>query len=121
MDYKQLHRVWETLYLKALEYANQFGYIPPGLRKPTHSITIHNNYSDLMGGSNNIIIFEERGAEHIKLGSIEEALFHEATHNYFNEIVFKKDNPQYQLWKQAQQKDNNYISYYAKNNDYELC
>lgn len=119
VSYDNGDRSWHDAYLKALQYANQFGYIPPGLRKPTHSITIHNNYSGLMGGSNNIIIFEERGAEHIKLGSIEEALFHEATHNYFNEIVFKKDNPQYQLWKQAQQKDNNYISYYAKNNDYE--
>src|SRR5699024_11510564 len=47
------------------------------------------------------------------------ALFHEATHNYFIQTVFKKDKSQYQLWKQAQQKDNNYISYYAKNNDYE--
>lgn len=119
VSYDNGDRSWHDAYLKALQYANKFGYIAPALRKPTHSITIHNNYSGLRGGSNNIIIFEERGAEHIKLGSIEEALFHEATHNYFNDIVFKKDNPQYQLWKQAQQKDNNYISYYAKNNDYE--
>ena len=119
VSYDNGDRSWHDAYLKALQYASKFGYIAPALRKPTHSITIHNNYSGLRGGSNNIIIFEERGAEHIKLGSIEEALFHEATHNYFNDIVFKKDNPQYQLWKQAQQKDNNYISYYAKNNDYE--
>ena len=92
---------------------------PQHFESATHSITIHNNYNGLRRGSNNIIIFEERGAEHIKLGSIEEALFHEATHNYFNDIISKKSNPQYQLWKQAQTRDNNFISYYAKNNDYE--
>lgn len=119
VSYDNGDRPWHDAYLKALEYAKQFGYIPPSLRKPTHSITIHNNYNGLRGGSNNIIIFEQRGAEHIKLGSIEEALFHEATHNYFNDIIFKKTNPQYQLWKQAQAKDNDFISYYAKNNDYE--
>ena len=119
VSYDNGNRSWHDAYLKALQYANQFGYIPPALRKATHSITIHNNYNGLRGGSNNIIIFEERGAEHIKLGSIEEALFHEATHNYFNDIISKKSNPQYQLWKQAQTRDNNFISYYAKNNDYE--
>ncbi|MDE4454408.1 hypothetical protein [Psychrobacter sp. DAB_AL62B] len=90
VSYDNGDRPWHDAYLKALQYANQLGYIPPVLRKPTHSMTIHNNYNGLRGGSNNIIIFEERGAEHIKLGSIEEALFHEATHNYFNDMIFKK-------------------------------
>lgn len=119
VSYDNGDRSWHGAYLTALLYAKQLGFIPPALREPTHSITIHNNYNGLRGGSNNIIIFEKRGAEHIKLGSIEEALFHEATHNYFNDMIFKKDNPQYQLWKRAQQKDDDYISYYAKNNDYE--
>lgn len=112
-------RSWHDAYLTALLYAKQLGFVPPDLRAPTHTITIHNNYNGLRGGNNNIIIFEQRGAEHIQAGSIEEALFHEATHNYFNDLMFKKTHPQYHLWKQAQQKDDDYISYYARNNDYE--
>lgn len=119
VSYDDGQRPWHDAYLTALLYAKQLGFIPPVLRAPTHTITIHNNYNGLRGGNNNIIIFEQRGAEHIQAGSIEEALFHEATHNYFNDLMFKKTHPQYHLWKQAQIKDNDYISYYAKNNDYE--
>ncbi|WP_019671993.1 hypothetical protein [Psychrobacter lutiphocae] len=119
VSYDNGKRSWQDAYLVGLEYAKLMGYIPPKLRAATHSMTIHNHYNGLMGGSNNLIIFEQRGAEHIKKGSIEEALFHEATHNYFNEMLFKQQNPQYALWKQAQAKDSHHISYYAKTNDYE--
>lgn len=112
-------RPWQEAFLVGSIYAEQLGYIPPDLRKATHTITIHNHYNGLMAGNNNIIIFEKRGAEHIDKGSIEEALFHEATHNYFNTMLFKKEDPFYGLWKQAQSKDNDYISYYAKTNDFE--
>lgn len=119
VSYDDGKRSWQDAYTTGSIYAEQLGYIPPDLRKATHSITIHNHYNGLMGGNNNIIIFEKRGAEHIEKGSIEEALFHEATHNYFNTMLFKKQNPLYALWKQAQSKDNDHISYYAKTNDYE--
>ncbi len=119
VSYDDGKRSWQDAYTTGSIYAEQLGYIPPDLRAATHSITIHNHYNGLMGGNNNIIIFEKRGAEHIEKGSIEEALFHEATHNYFNTMLFKKQDPLYGLWKQAQSKDNDHISYYAKTNDYE--
>lgn len=119
VSYDDGKRSWQNAYTTGSIYAEQLGYIPPDLRKATHSITIHNHYNGLMGGNNNIIIFEKRGAEHIEKGSIEEALFHEATHNYFNTMLFKKQSPLYALWKQAQTQDNDHISYYAKSNDYE--
>lgn len=112
-------RSWQDAYLVAKKYGNLFGYIPPALRKPTDSLTIHNFYNGLMGGNHNIIIFEERGDEHIEQGSIEEALFHEATHNYFNDLIHRKAVGYYSLWKQAQTADPDYISYYAKSNDFE--
>lgn len=112
-------RSWQDAYLVAKKYGHLFGYIPPALRKPTDSLTIHNFYNGLMGGNRNIIIFEKRGDQHIEQGSIEEALFHEATHNYFNDLIHSKAAGYYSLWKQAQTADPDSISYYAKSNDFE--
>lgn len=119
ISYDEGKRSWRNAYAVAKQYAYLFGFVPPQLRKPTESLTLHNYYNGLMGGNNNIIVFEQRGEEHIEQGSIEEALFHEATHNYFNDFIHNKTPPYYLSWLQAKEADDDYISYYAKTNNYE--
>lgn len=108
---------------KASEYASQYakviGQLPKALRKQVNSVWIHGGKNPFggdknpYGDDNYLLIHVEQGDEYIKQEILEEVLIHEACHAsldilYANNSKWKND------WKKAQEKDNAYISKYAK-------
>nr|HMP32231.1 T9SS type A sorting domain-containing protein [Saprospiraceae bacterium] len=67
--------------------------------------------NDWGGGNKSILIHTERGLFYDSLGISEETLVHEASHTSLDEYHAKSPS-----WLDAQNKDNNYISSYARDN-----
>ena len=103
----------------ASQYAKVIGQLPKALRKQVNSVWIHGGKNPFggdknpYGDDNYLLIHVKQGDEYIEQEIIEEVLIHEACHAsldilYANNSKWKND------WKKAQEKDNAYISKYAK-------
>ena len=104
----------EFEFIKAKEYAEQYakviGRLPKALRRYVQTVWIHKGDKPFGGGNNNLLIHVGQGKEYIKQGILEEILIHEACHTSLDYYAYYDD------WKSAQNKDNNYISTYARDN-----
>ena len=100
--------------IKATEYAEKYakviGRLPKALRRYVQTVWIHKGDKPFGGGNNNLLIHVGQGKEYIKQGILEEILIHEACHTSLDYYAYYDD------WKSAQNKDNNYISTYARDN-----
>jgi len=94
----------------ARQYANVIGRLPKELRRYVKTVWIHNGKQLFGGANNNLLIHVEQGEEYIMNGILEEILIHEACHTSLDYYAY------YDNWIDAQKKDNNYISTYARDN-----
>lgn len=97
----------------AREEAGKFmyavGQLPTILRKQVKTIWIHEGRERLGGGNDNILIYSDSADQHIRNNTLEEALFHEATHSSID-AMFENDEE----WLDAQKADGGFISDYAR-------
>jgi len=94
----------------AEKYANVIGRLPKALRRDVQTVWIHNGDKPFGGGNNNLLIHVEQGETYIRDGILEEILIHEACHTSLDSYKINFN------WIDAQNKDNNYISTYARDN-----
>jgi hypothetical protein len=93
------------------EYATIMGQLPIVLLKNIETITIHKGVA-AFGGGKDIVIHTGQAELYKKEKILEETLLHEAAHSL--DTIHAK-NPD---WIDAQEKDNEFISVYAKDNPY---
>ena len=94
----------------AEQYANVIGRLPKALRRYVQTVWIHDGKQPFGGGNNNLLIHVKQGETYIMNGILEEILIHEACHTSLDYYAY------YDNWIDAQKKDNNYISTYARDN-----
>lgn len=94
----------------ARQYANVIGRLPKELRRCVQTVWIHDGDKPFGGGNNNLLIHVKQGETYIMNGILEEILIHEACHTSLYYYAC------YDNWIDAQKKDNNYISTYARDN-----
>jgi hypothetical protein len=97
-------------YNYALQYAYEIGKLPTALRNDVETVSIHNGDKPFGGGNDNLLIHVKMGEIYINSGVLEEILIHEAAHT---SLDFYES---YENWKSAKEKDNKYISTYAREN-----
>ena len=104
----------EFEFIKAQEYARQYadatGKLPKALRHYVRSVCIHDGDKLFGGGIDYLLIHVKQGDNYIIEGILEEILIHEACHTSLDYYAY------YDNWIDAQKKDNNYISTYARDN-----
>jgi hypothetical protein len=96
---------------EAKKYAWLIGQLPVVLRKDIQTSWIHKGINPYGGGNNNILIHTGQTTEYEKDGILEETLIHEASHTSLDS--YHANN---YAWLDAQSKDNNFISNYARDN-----
>ena len=96
---------------EAKKYAWLIGQLPVVLRKDIQTSWIHKGINPYGGGNNNILIHTGQTIEYEKDGILEETLIHEASHTSLDS--YHANN---YAWLDAQSKDNNFISNYARDN-----
>ena len=97
--------------VEAKKYAWLIGQLPAFLRKDIQTSWIHKGIYDLGGGNNNILIHTGDAEQLERDGILEETLIHEASHTSLDS--YHANN---YAWLEAQSKDNNFISNYARDN-----
>ncbi len=97
--------------VEAKKYALLIGQLPAFLRKDIQTSWIHKGIYDLGGGNNNILIHTGDAEQLERDGILEETLIHEASHTSLDS--YHANN---HAWLEAQSKDNNFISNYARDN-----
>jgi len=97
--------------IEARKYAWLIGQLPAFLRKDIQTSWIHKGLYDLGGGNNNILIHTGDSEQLERDGILEETLIHEASHTSLDS--YHANN---HAWLEAQSKDNNFISNYARDN-----
>ena len=91
-------------------FAPEIGRLPIVLRKYIKTVWIHKGLKPFGGGNENILIHTDWFEKHYKnQGILEETLFHEASHTSLDSLHANK-----LAWIDAQNKDNNFISEYAR-------
>lgn len=91
-------------------FAPEIGRLPIVLRRYIKTVWIHKGLKPFGGGNENILIHTDWFEKHYKSqGILEETLFHEASHTSLDSLHANK-----LAWIDAQNKDNNFISEYAK-------
>ena len=97
----------------AREYARQYaiviGRLPIDIRRHVETVLIHNGKQPFGGAYNSLLIHVEQGDEYIDNEILEEIFIHEASHASLDSLYANDAD-----WINAQQKDNAYISTYAK-------
>ena len=96
---------------EAKKYAWLIGQLPVVLRKDIQTSWIHKGINPYGGGNNNILIHTGQTKEYERDGILEETLIHEASHTSLDS--YHANN---YAWLDAQSKDNNFISNYARDN-----
>ena len=97
--------------IEARKYAWLIGQLPAVLRKDIQTSWVHKGDESVGGGNNNILIHTGRTKKYERDGILEEALIHEASHTSLD--LYHANNLD---WLEAQSKDNNFISNYARDN-----
>lgn len=97
--------------IEAKKYAWLIGQLPVFLRKDIKTSWIHKGIYDLGGGNSNILIHTGNADKLERDGILEETLIHEASHTSLDS--YHANN---HAWLEAQSKDNNFISNYARDN-----
>lgn len=90
-------------------YAKAVGQLPLSLRSKLKTVTIHKGTKPFGGGNNNILIHSDAMEYHGNI--LEETLLHEAVH-----VSLSADYNCAAGWREAQTKDNKFISKYAQDN-----
>ena len=97
---------------EASRYAEIIGRLPNFLLTNVQTVWIHKGDNDYGGGNNNLLIHTGRTQEYLEHEVLEEILIHEAAHTSldwnFNGSINRSE------WEEAQKKDKNFISIYAK-------
>lgn len=101
----------EEAFKIAQTYLSTIGQLPSVLRKDIQTVWIHKGNENFGGGNNNLLIHTDKGAEYISKGILAETFIHEATHTSLD--AYHSSNKQ---WLNAQKRDEQFISKYAKNN-----
>ncbi len=96
---------------EAEKYATVVGRLPTILRVDMRTMWIHKGREPFGGGNNNILIHTDQTPEYEQQGVIEEVLFHEATHTSLDSRHASAAG-----WVEAQQRDADFISTYAREN-----
>lgn len=96
---------------QAEKYARCFGQLPQILRSEVKSSWIHMGDKPYGGGNHNILIHTDQTLFYERLGVLEEALFHEATHTSID-----SSHALAKGWVAAQNRDPAFASGYALNN-----
>lgn len=97
--------------MEAIKYAFLIGQLPYCLRTDVREIWIHKGLELFGGGNHSILIHTEQAADYEKDGILEETLVHEACHTSLDLAHATAAK-----WKNAQNRDRNFISAYAKDN-----
>ena len=96
----------------ALKYAEVIGRLPTGLRKDVETSWIHKGEEVFGGGNNNLLIHTDYSElNYEEQGILEEVLIHEAAHTSLDAYHAESAS-----WLEAQSKDCDFISSYAKDN-----
>ena len=98
--------------VEAKKYAWLIGQLPAVLRYDIQTSWIHKGVNPYGGGNNNILIHTGQSVEYERDGILEETLIHEAAHTSLDSYVARN------AWKEAQRKDNIFISNYAEENPF---
>lgn len=96
---------------EALKYATIVGRLPTVLRTDMQAMWIHKGRELFGGGNNSILIHTEQTAEYERSGILEETLVHEASHTSLDSRHAAAAG-----WIDAQQRDGDFISTYAREN-----
>ncbi|MEM7372159.1 MAG: hypothetical protein AAF587_26310 [Bacteroidota bacterium] len=102
----------EAAEVEAGKYAEVIGRLPTALRRDVETVWIHLGTNPFGGGNNNLLIHTGQAAEYVRDGILEETLVHEAAHTSLD-----ADHASSSGWKMAQNKDNLFISTYARDNE----
>jgi hypothetical protein len=92
-------------------YSNVIGQLPYTLRKGVKYVGIHKGYGLFNGDKGRFDVHIGTGNSYITDGILAEVIIHEAAHAGLEEAHINTAK-----WKQAQQQDNVFISYYANKN-----
>jgi hypothetical protein len=96
----------------ALKYAEVIGRLPTGLRKDVETSWIHKGEEPFGGGGNNLLIHTDYSeSNYEEQGILEEVLIHEAAHTSLDSYHAESIG-----WLEAQSKDCEFISSYARDN-----
>ena len=107
--------------LEAEKYGFSLGQLSKGLRKHVETMWIHKGTESYGGGNNNILVHTGMSKiyESYYTGNIiEETLLHEATHTSVDAYVYPDRLTNGEEWIKAVDKDNCYISDYARDYPY---
>lgn len=95
----------------AEKYIPAIGQLPTVLRVDLKTVWIHKGIHPFGGGNNNILIHTGQAENYVRSGILEETLIHEASHTSLDSYHAKAPG-----WIQAQQRDPEFISTYARDN-----
>ena len=107
--------------LEAEKYSFLIGQLSKGLRKHVETMWIHKGIEAYGGGNNNILVhtgMSESYEKHYTGNIIEETLIHEAAHTSVDAYVYPDRLTNGEDWIKAVDKDNCYISDYARDYPY---
>ena len=107
--------------LEAEKYSFLIGQLSKGLRKHVETMWIHKGIEAYGGGNNNILVhtgMSESYEKHYTGNIIEETLIHEAAHTSVDAYVYPDRLTNGEEWIKAVDKDNCYISDYARDYPY---
>lgn len=101
----------EEASIQAKKYALLIGQLPAALRIDIDMIWVHKGLQPFGGGNRSILIHTDQTSIYESEGILEETLLHEATHTSLDAVHSSSTQ-----WVAAQERDNEYISTYAKDN-----
>ena len=107
--------------LEAEKYGFLLGQLSKGLRKHVETMWIHKGEEGYGGGNNNILVhtgMSEFYENYFTGNIIEETLIHEATHTSIDAYIYPDRETNGEGWINAVDKDNCYISNYARDYPY---
>ena len=107
--------------LEAEKYGFLLGQLSKGLRKHVETMWIHKGEEAYGGGNNNILVhtgMSEFYENYFTGNIIEETLIHEATHTSIDAYIYPDRETNGEGWINAVDKDNCYISDYARDYPY---
>ena len=96
---------------EAEKYAPIIGQLSTSLRADVETVWIHKGVNPFGGGNNNLLIHTGQADLYVADGILEETLIHEASHSSLDADYATSSG-----WELAQEKDNVFISTYARDN-----
>lgn len=97
--------------IEAEKYAAAIGRLPYSFRVSVATVWIHKGVNPFGGGNNNLLIHVGQGELYIRDGILEETFVHEAAHTSLDAAHANSIG-----WRNAQARDDNFISLYARDN-----